>query len=707
MGRATAASPIEECVMKFKDVSLKLKITGAVVAVCAVGFGAVTGIVTWLAVGSAERNADAIAQEMSARYAEGAEAALAKSLDVARTVAQTFEGLKAAGVTERAAYNRILQNVLEKNPQLLGSWTAWEPNALDGQDSLHVNAPGHDATGRFVPYWVRGDNGIQLDPLIDYEVPGAGDYYLLARNSGNETIINPYSYEVAGQQVLITSLVAPIRIDGKVVGVAGVDISLASMQETVRQIRTFETGSASILANNGSYAAHGESELLGQPFGTGDSLAGATGVQEAIKAGKSLRAVTSVGGQELLNVLSPIAVGGTTTPWALVVTVPLEEALADAASLRNLAILVGLASIVVGGLAAWFFGGSLARPVIVMTQAMQRLATGDHQVEVPARDRKDEIGNIAKAVQVFKENAVEMERLKAEQAEAERRAAEEKKRAMNELADGFQASVGGIVQTVTGSANEMQATAQSLTATAEETSRQSTAVAAASEQASTNVQTVASAAEELSSSISEISRQVAQSAQIAAKAVTDAEHSNRQVQGLADAAQRIGEVVQLITDIASQTNLLALNATIEAARAGEAGKGFAVVASEVKNLANETAKATDEITGQIAGIQQATKDAVEAIQAIGQTIGQINEIATTIASAVEEQGAATQEIARNVQQAAAGTQEVSSNISGVTQAAGETGAAANQMLSASGELARQGETLSSEVTKFLQAVRAA
>ncbi len=346
-------------------------------------------------------------------------------------------------------------------------------------------------------------------------------------------------------------------------------------------------------------------------------------------------------------------------------------------------------------------------PIRRIVECLQALAGGDLEVTVFGTERKDEVGEIGRTTQVFKENMIRTRELEAEQVEAEKRAVAEKKRLMNELADSFQSSVGGIVETVSSSASEMQVTAQSLTSTAEETSRQSTAVAAASEQASTNVQTVASAAEELSSSITEISRQVGQSAQIAGKAVTDAERTNVQVQGLAEAAQKIGEVVNLITDIASQTNLLALNATIEAARAGDAGKGFAVVASEVKNLANETAKATEEITGQITSIQAATREAVSAIQSIGQTIGQINEIATTIASAVEEQGAATQEIARNVQQASAGTTEVSSNITGVTQAAGETGAAASQMLSASGELARQGEHLRGEVDKFLQAVRAA
>ncbi len=351
------------------------------------------------------------------------------------------------------------------------------------------------------------------------------------------------------------------------------------------------------------------------------------------------------------------------------------------------------------------FSRLIATPVRGMTRAMEQLAAGDMEVAIPAIGRGDEIGEMAGAVQIFKDNARKVARMEVEQQELERRATEEKRRSMQILADDFQASVGAVVKSVVSSAQQMQGTAQVLNATAEETSRQASAVAAASEEASTNVQTVASASEELSASIDEISRQVAQSATIASKAVEDADRTNHQIQGLADAAQKIDEVVQLITNIASQTNLLALNATIEAARAGDAGKGFAVVASEVKNLANETAKATEEITGQISGIQQATQLAVTAIGEIGQTIGRINSITTSIASAVEEQGAATQEIARNVQQAAAGTQEVSANIAGVMQASGETGTAASQIHAASGELARQGDQLRVEVDRFLAAVR--
>ena len=384
-----------------------------------------------------------------------------------------------------------------------------------------------------------------------------------------------------------------------------------------------------------------------------------------------------------------------------------REQLEQAQAASFWAVLIGSTlAMLIAVVAAVTLSRGIGRPVVAMTSAMGDLAGGNHAVEIPATERGDEIGHMAKAVLVFKENMIKARELAAKEAEAQKRR-ELRAQKVDQLTAGFDYDVTEVLKTVSSAATEMQSTASSMTATAEETSRQSTVVSSASEEASTNVQTVAAAAEELSASIAEISRQVSQSAEIAGKAVSDAERTNQQVQGLAEAAHKIGEVVQLITDIASQTNLLALNATIEAARAGEAGKGFAVVASEVKNLANETAKATEEITGQISGIQQATRDAVTAIQSIGQTIGQINEIASGIASAVEEQGAATQEIARNVQQAAAGTSEVSANISGVNESATATGAAAEQVQTAASELSQQSEILRQKVETFLAEIKAA
>lgn len=411
--------------------------------------------------------------------------------------------------------------------------------------------------------------------------------------------------------------------------------------------------------------------------------------------------------------------------WSVLVRILSDEAYGavNAAERAIAAIILGsLVLIVVGGL---FVGRRAVAPLQGMTKTMNTLASGDTSVEVPATANRDEIGDMARAVLVFKENMIkasalqaEQERLRAEREEEKNRAeaeeAERKKRAeaekkvqMNKLADTFQSSVGAVVDTVSSASTQLQGSAHALSSTAEETNRQSTAVAAASEQATVNVRTVAAAAEELSASITEISQQVAQSSQMAQNAVTEANRADKMVQGLVESSQKIGDVLSLISDIAEQTNLLALNATIEAARAGDAGKGFAVVAAEVKNLANQTAKATEEIGGQISGIQNATKDAVTAIQGIGKNIAEINQVAGAIAAAIEEQSAATREIAENVQQASAGTSEVASNIVGVTKAAGETGQASSQVLESARELSKQADTLRHEVSSFIETVRAA
>jgi methyl-accepting chemotaxis protein len=392
--------------------------------------------------------------------------------------------------------------------------------------------------------------------------------------------------------------------------------------------------------------------------------------------------------------------------WSALVREPVGEAYASLNSLTHQMIVIMLIAggiiLVLGGL----IGARFAKPIIGLTGVMGLLAGGDKHVDIPNAGRADEIGDMARTVEVFKQNALEMERMEAEKVEQEKRAEAEKKAAMNKLADDFEARISGIVETVSSQSTEMRSTAESMSATAEETSRQATSVATAAEQASASVQTVASATEELSASVSEINRQVGESVEIASRANQEAERTNATVQGLAAAADKIGEIVNLIREVAEQTNLLALNATIEAARAGEAGKGFAVVASEVKSLANQTAKATEEIAAQINEMQSVSGDAVSAIGGIGKTIGEIGAICQTISSAVGEQGTATHDIAENTQQAASGTQEVSSNIAGVTQAASETGAAAQQVLSSASELSKQSETLRAEVDSFLAKIRA-
>jgi methyl-accepting chemotaxis protein len=366
------------------------------------------------------------------------------------------------------------------------------------------------------------------------------------------------------------------------------------------------------------------------------------------------------------------------------------------------------AAVLIGLLIAFFIARGIIGPLSGLTSGMKELAGGNFGVVLPGLDRKDEVGDMAQAVETFKVKAEEKARDEAEaKVKQDLAAAKQRKADMIKLADDFEGAVGEIVDTVSSASTELEASANTLTSTAERAQELTTMVAAASEEASTNVQSVASATEEMTSSVNEISRQVQESSRMANEAVDQARKTNDRVGELSKAAARIGDVVELINTIAGQTNLLALNATIEAARAGEAGRGFAVVASEVKALAEQTAKATGEIGQQISGIQAATQESVNAIREISGTIEKLSEISSTIAAAVEEQGAATQEISRNVQQAAQGTQQVSANITDVQRGASETGSASSQVLSAAKSLSSDSNRLKLEVGKFLNTVRAA
>jgi methyl-accepting chemotaxis protein len=454
-----------------------------------------------------------------------------------------------------------------------------------------------------------------------------------------------------------------------------------------------------------------------------DALSGKTGT----------RVIQHKAGKKYLEAYAPFNFMG--TRWAFISERSLAEIDVQVIKLRNQSVIISLITFLIISIVGFWFTTTLTKPMAKLSNVMKALTDGDNDIEVSGTTRGDELGDMARSVQVFKENLIETERLRTQQTEAEKRAqteeqnrlaeekqaadtaAQEQKKAaevaeartqrMEEIISTFDANVKTALETVSSAATEMRGSAEAMSQTAEKTSLQTSAVSSASDEASNNIQTVASAAEELSASVGEISRQVKESSTIAEKAVQEAAATNEKVQGLAEAAQKIGEVVNLINDIASQTNLLALNATIEAARAGDAGKGFAVVASEVKSLATQTGKATEEIGGQIHEIQEATGEAVSAIGGISDIISQISEISGAISAAVEEQGAASHEIAGNVAQAASGTQEVSGNIIEVNQAASETGANAAQVVGAADKLAKQGDALRDQVDQFLVDIRAA
>jgi methyl-accepting chemotaxis protein len=367
----------------------------------------------------------------------------------------------------------------------------------------------------------------------------------------------------------------------------------------------------------------------------------------------------------------------------------------------------GLGGLLIAGMIAFRLGRGIVAPLDATCEVMDQLTKGNLALDVPFTDRNNEIGRMARSLQIFKDHLAESDRLRTEQETAKLRAADDRRSVLGRIADDFERSIGSVIQGTATAANALQSSAVAMSTIVAGTTDQSAKVATAAEQTARNVQTVSASAEQLSSSIQEISRQVTQSSSIARDAVDQATRTDAMVQRLVDASQKIGEVMALIQTIAGQTNLLALNATIESARAGDAGRGFAVVASEVKALSGQTARATEDITSQIQAIRDATGSTVEAIREIGTTIGQMNAITATISAAVEQQGTATQEIARSVQQAAQGTQTVMQHIVGGREASGQVGAAASQVLSAASQLGVQSVQLEGETGKFLGNVRAA
>ncbi|QRO02031.1 methyl-accepting chemotaxis protein [Archangium violaceum] len=560
--------------------------------------------------------------QMAERHARTINAELDAALIPVRTLAQAFAAQKVAGLTDRRLADASLQKVLAENPKLLGLWTAWEPNAFDGLDAKYVNTHGTDSTGRYISYWNRGDGQIKLEPLVDYEKEGAGDYYLLSRRSGKETIIDPYVYTVAGKPVLMTSVSVPILLDGKVIGVVGADLSLDQVQNQISEITPFDTGYAVLVSNNGTFVATPSAARRGKQLGTSpaenlikDSLSSASALTAQVPS--------EVLGTGTIEVVVPIRVGKTVTPWALAVFAPLDKVLAPARELSQFTLALGALSLLALGLAVLLVIRRVTRPLETISTVATRIANGDLTVALDHRS-EDEIGILADAFRAMRDRLSQV---------------------IGEVREGAAA--------LSSAASQVSTTSQSL-------------ASSTSEQAAT-FEEMTSSLESMSVSIIKNADSSRQVEAIAHKGAVDAEESSRAVAETVEAMKQIASRISVIEEIAYQTNLLALNASIEAARAGVQGKGFAVVASEVRKLAEGSQGAAKQIVSVASNsvniAEKSSQRLRELVPAIGTTSHLVKDVATTSSeqsSSVGQLNKAMTELNEVTQRNAASAEELSS-----------------------------------------------
>lgn len=674
---------------------------------------------------SAEKeNAFELSDYITGNYANEIKAELEVAMDSARTLAQIFEGYEEFEPSERRRdFSNMLKSVLEKNELFLGTWTCWEKDALDGMDSKYKNTTGHDETGRFIPYWYKSNGTIAMEPLVDYDQPGAGDYYLIAQRTGEEVIMDPFIYEVGGKPVLMTSLVVPIKNKGKVVGVAGIDIDIGNVQGLIEQIKPFETGVAAMFTSSGVVAAHFDpSRIAKDGTKTEQDMAGEN-LSDMFKAIEEGREFSFINYSDAMNsdvyiYINPFQIGHAENLWSLAIGVPMNKVLENANRLMWLFVIICIVAVSVIILIIFFIGKSITNPISACEQMIDKikgkdLATDKEQKVLKYTERKDEIGNIvhalismekeyAETISVFKTSVEELngsaENLSA--VSQEQLASSEELSAQAEKIDNNVQNTSASIEEVTSGVEEVASSAQNVSSTAQELSNQN--------------EVTADKAHEGGKMITSIVNQIEE-------AVNQTVDTAKLVQELAVGAKKVEEILVSISSIAEQTNLLALNAAIEAARAGEAGKGFAVVADEIRKLAEESKKSTDNISNILKTITSGVNKADAATDKTVEIVNKVNENAKevegqfsqilkmvekttnmieSLTAISEEQGASAQEMAGAMDTSAKSVNEISEEAADMSQSVTQQTKGAQQVSSAAEQLSALAGSLDEQVKKF-------